>query len=272
MAAQLDTSSSPFTIPPSRHPAAQYSLSPPTSMKHTVRPTALSFDALRAVAPLGQNSGKPSFVVPSLGPPPRAFACAFTTRAASTTPRQITRPLSLGGPSSMSAARTALLIPSAPTTKSAITESFVSPSRVTNVHRALVAPFSYSTSSMPSSDASRWMQCGGRNDASAACASAHRMQIRPAPCWALMMAGNAPPASLATAFLRAPPMPPSSLDDVGAFADGSSTMPMRMPVISQPRDATSSATSSPITRRALTPFGHIAMPVPALDLSAVARS
>mmetsp|Transcript_6706 Transcript_6706/g.27334 ORF Transcript_6706/g.27334 Transcript_6706/m.27334 type:complete len:210 (+) Transcript_6706:3238-3867(+) len=93
-------------------------------MKQTVRPTELSLDALRAVAPRGQNGGNPSSSPPPIVPPvflivpPVARACALATLAASTTPRQITRPLSLGAPSSISAARTALLTPSAATSRS----------------------------------------------------------------------------------------------------------------------------------------------------------
>ena len=123
---------------------------------------------------------------------------------------------------------------------------------------------------MASMDASRWMTLGGRNDASAACASAQRTHTNPAPWRARITLGNAAPAR-ETAASR-------SLD---AREEGdsrwfwgwvSSTTPMRMPEMARPRDATSRSTSGPMHRSALSPFGQSAMPVPTFERSSVARS
>mmetsp|Transcript_11088 Transcript_11088/g.27061 ORF Transcript_11088/g.27061 Transcript_11088/m.27061 type:complete len:288 (+) Transcript_11088:256-1119(+) len=205
-------------MPSSRQPAAQYNLPPPTSMKHTVRPTAVSLDAFMVEPPAGANSGNPSG--------PMAIPVALRS-ATSMTPRHITRPWSVGALSPRIALRTAELMPSAPMRKSATMGSSVTavPSRRLNVQRTFSAPFASSSISSSSRLESRWMQEAGRKDASADCNAAHRMVTSPAPPFCILITiGNTAPIILPATFPSVALNPPTGTSSFPCLPARSSTV------------------------------------------------
>mmetsp|Transcript_14975 Transcript_14975/g.25369 ORF Transcript_14975/g.25369 Transcript_14975/m.25369 type:complete len:292 (+) Transcript_14975:693-1568(+) len=172
----------------------------------------------------------------------------FATSDLFTMPRHMTRPRSEGGPSESKVSRTPDRIPSHAMRRSASTTGSRVPSRLASCK---FTPRSGEITVKLRSPLSRLRHSGGKKEARVDCKAPHRMHTIGSPYVACMGLGKALSGSserLLEPFIIATPF---------------TTLPASL---------TASYSSWSIRRRAFSPFGNKARPVPAFCFSAVALS